>query len=102
MEEDAFQSLAGQLLIAAPSLVDPNFWRTVVLVLDHEPEGANGVVLNRPGEQEARPSVPALADVLGEDERIHEGGPVQPEAVIALADYAAPPEGAMVVVGSIG
>ncbi len=41
-------SLAGQLLLASPSLQDPNFSRTVVLIGMHSEEGAMGVVLNRP------------------------------------------------------
>ena len=39
-------SLRGHLLIAGPGLVDPNFWRSVVLVGEHSDEGALGVVLN--------------------------------------------------------
>jgi len=44
------ESVRGQLLIAGPALLDPNFWRTVVLVIEHGDEGALGVVLNRPSE----------------------------------------------------
>src|SRR5205814_859247 len=44
------QSARGQLLIAGPTLLDPNFWRTVVLVVEHTEEGALGLVLNRPSE----------------------------------------------------
>jgi putative transcriptional regulator len=78
-------SLKGQLLIAAPMLLDPNFRRTVVLLLEHTPEGAIGVVLNRPSDTEAREAVPDLRAVLLDDEPIFLGGPVQPETVIALA-----------------
>ena len=42
------QSLAGSLLLAHPVLRDPNFRRTAVLMSTHGPEGAMGVVLNRP------------------------------------------------------
>ena len=42
------ESLTGQLLLASPTLRDPNFIRTVVLVSVHSEEGAMGVVLNRP------------------------------------------------------
>ncbi|HXF36607.1 MAG TPA: YqgE/AlgH family protein, partial [Actinomycetota bacterium] len=42
------ESLRGNLLIAGPGLLDPNFRRTVVLVGAHDAEGALGVVLNRP------------------------------------------------------
>ena len=41
-------SARGQLLIAGPGLLDPNFWRTVVLIVEHSEEGALGLVLNRP------------------------------------------------------
>jgi putative transcriptional regulator len=81
--------LTGQLLIAMPSLADPNFWRTVVLVGSHSPdEGAFGLVINRPSEL-------ALADVLqqlGRDEQpvrtseVLSGGPVQPEQGFVLGE----------------
>ena len=40
----------GTLLVAAPTMVDPNFRRTVVFVIDHREEGTLGVVLNRPSD----------------------------------------------------
>ncbi len=43
-------SLRGQLLIASPALLDPNFLRTVVLIAEHDESGAMGVVLNRTAE----------------------------------------------------
>ena len=42
------KSLQGQLLIASPQLLDPNFVKTVVLLIQHSDQGALGVVLNRP------------------------------------------------------
>jgi len=87
-------SLKGKLLIAAPLLVDPNFHRTVVLVIEHSAEGALGVVLNRPTELPVADAVPELAEL--DDGWVFAGGPVQPQAVIALAEYAdLPPEGAV-------
>lgn len=41
-------SLSGKLLVASPHLPDPNFARTVVLLIHHEDQGAFGLVLNRP------------------------------------------------------
>ncbi len=41
-------SLRGWFLMAAPHLLDPNFYRTVVLLLQHNEDGAFGLVLNRP------------------------------------------------------
>ena len=99
MEHD---SLKGQLLIAAPILLDPNFRRTVVLMLEHTPEGAIGVVLNRPSDTEAREAVPDLRAVLTDDEPIFLGGPVQPETVIALADHNDPLEEEEAICGTIG
>jgi putative transcriptional regulator len=42
------ESLQGHLLIAAPGLSDPNFKRSVILMIDHDDQGALGLVLNRP------------------------------------------------------
>ena len=95
-------SLRGQLLIAGPSLVDPNFWRTVVLVGEHSDEGALGVVLNRPSETSVGEAVPELADLAGEMGTVHVGGPVQSSAVVVLADFANPEEAGSLVLDSIG
>jgi putative transcriptional regulator len=95
-------SLRGQLLIAGPSLVDPNFWRTVVLVGEHSDEGALGVVLNRPSETAVGEAVPELADLAGEMGTVHVGGPVQSSAVVVLADFANPEEAGSLVLDSIG
>ena len=43
-------SLQGQLLVASPGLLDPNFRRTVVLITEHNEEGAAGLILNRPSD----------------------------------------------------
>lgn len=82
-------SLKGQLLIAAPMLVDPNFHRTVVLIMEHTDEGALGVVLNRPTELPVGEAVPDLAE-LADGDPVFAGGPVQPQAVIALAEHTGP------------
>lgn len=84
-------SLRGQLLIAAPQLVD-YFRRSVVLVLEHNDEGAIGVVLNRPTETAVADAVPDLAELAGEDALVHAGGPVDPNAVLALGDVDGTPE----------
>lgn len=93
----------GRLLVAAPSLVDPTFRRTVVLMLEHSEEGALGVVLNRPSPLVARDALPArIAAALPEGERVHEGGPVQPDAVIVLADFEDPAAAASIAFGTVG
>ena len=83
------ESLKGQLLIAAPILLDPNFRRSVVLVIEHSAEGALGVVLNRPTDLPVAEAVPELSEL--DDGCVFAGGPVQPQAVIALAEYSGPP-----------
>jgi putative transcriptional regulator len=96
------ETLRGQLLVAAPSLEDPNFARTVVIVGEHNEEGALGVVLNRPSETEVAEAVPDLADLVGDGEIVHVGGPVQTSAVLVLAQFAEPEEAQQLVVGDIG
>ena len=80
----------GHLLIAGPGLVDPNFWRTVVLVGEHSDEGALGVVLNRASETTVDEAVPELAELADGMGAVHVGGPVQPSAIVVLADFAEP------------
>jgi putative transcriptional regulator len=75
----------GRLLVATPSLVDPNFARSVVLLLDHDRDGSLGVVLNRPS---AIPVVSVLADwsaSVDVPEVLFEGGPVSTDAALAVA-----------------
>ena len=94
-------SLRGHLLIAAPSLFD-YFRRTVVLVLEHTPDGAMGVVLGRETETLVVDAVPALAELAGDEDVVYLGGPVAPEAVVALGDFEQPDEAGTRVVGSLG
>jgi len=95
------ESLRGHLLIAAPSLFD-YFRRTVVLVIEHTPDGAMGVVLGRESETRVGDAVPALADLPGADDVVFLGGPVSPESVVALGDFERPEEAGTQVVGSLG
>jgi putative transcriptional regulator len=79
-------SLAGQFLVASPHLRDPNFVRTVVLMLQHEEQGALGVVINRPGDKTVDEVWDMIgADLPGCDEQVYVGGPV-PGPLIALHD----------------
>src|SRR4051794_34376229 len=96
------ESLRGQLLIAAPSLLDPNFSRTVVLIAEHNEEGAMGVVLNRASEVEVADAAPQLAAVVGAGERVHAGGPVQPTAVVIMAEFEDPSSAATLVIDRVG
>ena len=75
---------AGMLLVASPALVDPNFFRSVVLLLDHGPDGAVGVILDRPLDLEAADHLPSWTGFLAPPHRVFEGGPVQRETALGL------------------
>ena len=79
-------SLAGKFLVASPHLRDPNFTRTVVLMLQHEKQGALGVVINRPGDKSVDEVWAMIGnDPPGCDDPVYVGGPV-PGPLIALHD----------------
>ena len=96
------ESLKGQLLVAGPSLLDPNFRRTVVLVGEHTEEGALGVVLNRASEATVEDAVPELSQLIDDEELVHVGGPVQPSAIVVVADFADPEQAGALILGSVG
>jgi putative transcriptional regulator len=88
--------LNGQLLIASPLLRQPIFDHSVVLLAQHNRDGAFGIIINRPGDK--RP-IAALLKALGADSsgvtasvRVFVGGPVDPTAglVIHSSDYRRP------------
>lgn len=95
-------SARGQLLIADPGLVDPNFWRTVVLIVEHSDEGALGLVLNRPSETTVGEAVSELEQLLESDDPLYVGGPVQPSALIVLAEFDQPDEAALIAFEDVG
>lgn len=95
-------SLQGQLLISSPALIDPNFRRTVILVTHHDDEGAMGLVLTRPSAVRVADAVPDLADLPWADELVHVGGPVQPDALMALAEFDNVDDALAPVVGNVG
>lgn len=78
-------SLAGRLLVATPGLADPNFRRTVVLVLRHDDEGALGVVLNRPLEVPTREVLPSWHDAVTPPASLFQGGPVGLDGALGVA-----------------
>lgn len=95
------ESLRGKLLIASPVLSDPNFARAVVLITEHGEEGAMGIVLNRPADTEVVDVLPELSTIAVE-EPIFVGGPVQPDALVVLGEFADPEKAAWIVVADVG
>jgi putative transcriptional regulator len=76
---------AGQLVVATPSLLDPNFARTVVLLLQADADdGALGLVLNRPSGTEVGEVLPDWHPLAADPPVVFSGGPVQPNAAICL------------------
>jgi putative transcriptional regulator len=75
----------GRLLLATPPLEDPNFDRTVIYVLEHQEEGALGLVLNRPSPEELGDALSAWASLQTVPSLVFVGGPVEPDALIAIA-----------------
>ena len=96
--------LTGRLLVATPALKDPNFERSVVLLVAHEDSGALGVVLNRATEVQVGDVLEGWDALAAQPSVVFEGGPVQPEAAICLARArpGADPEGFSRVEGVVG
>ena len=82
------------LLVAQPDMLDPNFFRTVVLVMRPEDGGPLGVILNRPTNVQLRELYPERAELTGRDDLVFFGGPVQPDALLfAFRSAEKPPKG---------
>ena len=94
----------GMLLVATPPLADPNFDRTVVLLLEHGAGGSLGLVLNRPSELPVAAALPGWEDLTADPPVVFTGGPVASEAAIAIGTRAGPPvrAGWEPVVGDVG
>lgn len=75
----------GRLLLATPPLEDPNFDRTVIYVLEHHDEGALGLVINRPSPEELGDALSAWTTMQSDPSTVFVGGPVEPDALIAIA-----------------
>ena len=95
-------SLRAHLLIASPALLDPNFERTVVLIAEHNDDGAMGLILNRRSETPVSDAVPDLAEIVDGDEMMLVGGPVQSQSVIVVAEFDDPEEAAALIFDDVG
>lgn len=96
------ESLRGHLLISSGGLFDPNFRHTVVLVGEHNAEGALGVVLNRTLNVTVHEAVPGLSALVPAGGLLFEGGPVQPASPVLLAELEHPELADVLVFGSVG
>lgn len=96
------ESLRGQLLISSGGLYDPNFRHTVVLIGEHNADGALGVVLNRALDVTVEESIPVLGELVPRGEVLYQGGPVQPGGAVLLAELANPELADVPVFESVG
>jgi putative transcriptional regulator len=105
--DEAFETsaLKGRLLVATPGLVEANFFRTVVLILEHNEEGAAGVVLNRPSDTSLHESpLDEWEELAADPPLVFVGGPVSPGAAVCLAraNPYSQPDGFKPVIGGLG
>lgn len=96
------ESLKGHLLISSGGLFDPNFRHTVVLVGEHNADGALGVVLNRALDVTVQEAIPPLRDLVPPGGLLFQGGPVQTESPTLLAELERPELLDIPVFGSVG
>lgn len=98
-------SLTGQLLVAAPVLSGDDFRRSVVLVLDHNEDGALGVVVNRPLEVDVAAVLPAWQPYATVPGKLFKGGPVALDSALGLVAVPGDDEeplGVRRILGSLG
>jgi putative transcriptional regulator len=77
--------MTGRLLVATPKLDDPNFARTVVLLLDHDEDGALGVIISRPTTVPVADVLPAWSELVTGPDVLFSGGPVATDSALAVA-----------------
>jgi putative transcriptional regulator len=80
------ESLRGHFLIAAKRLRDDNFYKTVVLMLEHSSQGAMGLIINRPSSIRVSHALSGHFDLPDTEDVVFCGGPVEPEALVILHD----------------
>jgi len=81
----------GVLLVASPNLDDPNFRESVVLIVEHGPEGTVGLILNRSTNVLLSHALPDLTVLKGTSYRLFVGGPVEPTHLLLLFRLKEPP-----------
>jgi putative transcriptional regulator len=99
---EKMETLRGQLLVASPTLVDPNFLRTVVLITEHNDDGAMGIVLNRPSTATVEEAAPELEAIVIPEDDVYIGGPVQPTAIVVVADFERADDAGVPIFSTVG
>jgi putative transcriptional regulator len=92
---------AGKLLVASPDLPDPNFAKTVVLLVQYDADGVIGLILNRRSKVPISRVLDEMAGAKNRKELVYAGGPVGRTDVLALVRSSHPPGDAMRVFGDV-
>jgi putative transcriptional regulator len=100
-EPDEARLRAGVFLYAAPGALDPRFAESVVLLIRHGPDGSMGLVVNRPTDMPLQDALVDVAEARGSTLPVYWGGPVQPEAILALVRARSASEGAETVLPDV-
>jgi putative transcriptional regulator len=99
-DRDPARLRPGLFLYAAPGIADSRFAETVVLLIRHGPEGSMGLVVNRPTEMPIEEAL-EIEEARASDLSVYWGGPVQPEAILALVRAPGPSPGAQTVLPDV-
>jgi len=91
----------GRFLVASRSLSDPNFAHAVVLLLVYEPQGAMGVIINRPSHIPLSSALPELEELRRRKDPVFFGGPVALDAALMLVRSTARPQDAQAIVKDV-
>jgi len=82
---------AGRLLVSNPSLEDPEFSESVLLILVHEDNGTAAIFINRPTWVDPAEAFPEVEGIDGYDDALYRGGPVAPAELLTLIEQTGPP-----------
>jgi putative transcriptional regulator len=100
-DRDPARLRPGLFLYAVPGVADLRFAESVVLLLQHGPEGSTGLVVNRPTDTPLGEALREVEEARGSPLRAYWGGPVQPEAILALVRSESPSPGAQAVLADV-
>ncbi len=81
---DEASEIRGQFLVAGKQMRDPNFYRSVVLMVEHGESGSMGLVVNRPSNVSVARALSEHFDLPESDQLVYVGGPVEPAALFVL------------------
>lgn len=97
-------STTGRLLVSTPAIEDGVFHRSVVLMLQHDTDGAQGVVLNKPIGADVDAVLPGWGAQVSAPATLFQGGPVQLDSALCLVDLRdfAVPAGVQRLFGGVG